>query len=128
MSKLIEESNSTPVYGVLVGLFGFFVSDMDEFQMDDTSDLYKVSDAVMSRYGHRAFGFRRCFYLHGKQHFTDAGWVYLHGKIRTADEILNSDNPSERILRENVRINGIKSVIDTGGRTFPFDPEKDVIL
>lgn len=129
LSSIVAAANSTPAHGVEVGLYGFFFSESSEFPMDDTSDIFEVAKEVVKRYGDRAYGFRRCYYLHGVQHFVDEGWAFLSGKVRTASEVLSGTSPRERILRDNVKINGMRAVIDLlGGRVFPFDPQKDVII
>ena len=128
LEKLIEDANVKPVHGVTVGMFGFMVSESSEFPMDDTSDIYAVATLVKEKYGNRAYGFRRCYYLHGQKHFVDKGWVFIQGKMRTAKEVMSDNLPDERILRENVHDNGMEAVISFGGQTFEFKIGKDMIL
>lgn len=127
-AKAVSNANTTPIHGVMVALYGFIVSDSDEFRMADTSNVRKVAKKVAEKYGGRAYGFRRCFYLKGKQHFIDKGWVYLNGTVRTAKDVLAGNDPSEQILRNNVRINGMKAVIEIGRSAFQFDPNKDLVI
>lgn len=128
LDKVIKEANSTPVYGVQVGLLGSFFSDEDEFPISDISNLLAVAKEVEEKYGIRAYGFRRCYYLRGKKHFLDDGWVFFRGTVRTAAQVLAETSPSEQILRDNVRWNHMSAVINTAGRTFPFTLGKDIIL
>ena len=96
--------------------------------MDNTSDINATARIVKEKYGDRAYGFRRCYYLHGQKHFIDKGWIFMLGKVRTAEEVGRDNLPDERTLRENIICNDMKAVISFRGRVFEFHPDKDVLL
>ena len=129
LEKITAKASKTPANGVKVGLYGFMFSESSEFQMDDTSDIHKVAAEVRRRYGCRAYGFRRCYYLHGRQDFVDKGWVFLGGTVRTANEVMIANDPSEHTLRINIKCNDMKAVIYlASGQVFVFNPDKDILL
>ena len=128
LEQLIKQANSTPVTGVYVGLFGAFFSETDEFQFDtDKCDINTIAKEVRKRYGKMAFGFRRCYYLHGEQKFRDEGWIYLSGDIESKDEVFKKNLPKEDILRNNMKFNDVPAVIRMEGHVFPFN-QKDKLL
>lgn len=127
LDSLLREANTTPVHGVFVGIYGLLVQETDEFQMDGTDDTAKTAAEVRKRYGKRAFGFRRCHYLHGGLVFDDAGWIYIGGRIETLAHLESLRRDDDLILIGNMRSNGFDRVIFTGGHAFPLYPE-DVII
>ena len=101
----------SPIERIYVGLFGTLTSQTTEF----TFDLYnhvthslvtdsEIADEVTHRYGATAFAFRRCVYMEGRKTFLDKGWIFLSGKIKTAEEILSDDRPDWNILRQNIHL------------------------
>ena len=128
LNSLMRKMNLKPVTCVMVGLFGTFFSEEDEFEFDTANTtLVDVAKEVRKRYGDGAFGFRRCYYLHGEQHFTDKGWVYLSGEINRKDDVFARNLESESILRGNMEYNHINAVLKTNGRFFPFAKD-DIVL
>lgn len=122
---------------VLVGLFGFFLSEVDDFYVSYSKldDLESICKLVRKRYGNMAFGFRRLRPV-GHQPFgrddeyLDPGWIYIcGGKVESAKEVLSRDDPKEEVLRSNIRCNKIAAILKTPvGKTFQFDPKKDIVL
>ena len=128
LEKLIKQANSTPITGVYVGLFGTFFSETDEFPFDtDKRDVNAIAKEVRKRYGKMAFGFRRCYYLHGEQKFRDKGWIYLSGDIESKDEVFKKNLPNEDILRNNMKFNDVPAVIRMEGHVFPFNKEDKLL-
>jgi len=128
LDDLIKSANNVPITGVVVGLFGAFVSEYDEFKFDTSHHtISEVAKEVKKRYGDGVFGFRRCYYIHGKQHFHDKGWVYLSGKVELKNDIFDRNLPDEKILRSNMECNNLAAIIKVRGRAFPFNKD-DIVL
>ena len=128
LEQLIKQANSTPITGVYVGLFGAFFSETDEFQFDtEKRDVNAIAKEVRRRYGKMAFGFRRCYYLHGKQKFSDKGWIYLSGDVESKEDVFKKNLPNEDILRRNMEFNDIQAIIRMAGHAFPFNKEDKLL-
>lgn len=117
---------------VHVGLFGFFLSEVDDFYVSygKVDDLESICKLVRKRYGDMAFGFRRLRPFGNDDEYLDPGWIYIcGGKVESAKEVLSRDDPKEKILRSNIRCNKIAAILKTPvGKTFQFDPKKDIVL
>ena len=124
----------SPIERIHVGLLGTPCNQTTEFTFDfynlSTHDLVtdsEIADEVSHRYGTTAFGFRRCVYMDGRKTFLDKGWIFLSGKIKTAEEVFKDDRPDWEILRQNLRNNDIPAVIIIGKRILPFRKDDDVV-
>ena len=94
-----------------------------------TGDLVAVARFILNKHP-RAMSFRR-FMPSGwnKKDYIDKGVVYIGpAAIRYRDEILNSTNYNEEVLRSNVKTNGWKAIIITHGMRVPYDPETDQLV
>lgn len=130
--NLIKKHNTSKLYGVEVAFPGLIVSETADLAIPEDVDPESVNDVaalVTKEYQDRPFGFRRYYYLKGKQTFIDKGWNYFGGLVRTAKEVLAGTDPREGILRSNVKSNKLKAVVTTRHKqTMEFDPDKDRLI
>ncbi len=112
---------------VIVGLFGFFLSEVDDFYVSYSKldDLESICKLIRKRYGNMAFGFRRLRPFGQRpfgrdDEYLDPGWIYIcGGKVESAKEVLSRDDPKEEVLRSNIRCNKIAAILKTPvGKTF----------
>jgi hypothetical protein len=91
---------------------------------------------IKERYGATPYGFYFTTRERGPDDFDSKevgrspGIYYLGGTIRTAEEVLAGDDPSESILRSNVRLNGFKRILtnDNSWRFTTALKDEDVVL
>lgn len=79
----------------------------------------KLARTITERYGAKPFGFRfitrRCstpLNVEPKE-LSRSGIYYINGVLESIDKVMAHNDPSEEILRDNMRINGIKQVVIT---------------
>ena len=125
-----------PPIMVEVHLPGFLTAEVVDLDLSpEFPDLISTGDQVgVARFvlnkEPRAMSYRR-FIPTGwnRKDYVDKGIVYIGpATIRYRDEILRGRDPSEAILRSNVKCNDYKAIIRTHGMSSPFDPETDKIV
>lgn len=116
---------------------GTFVAETTEKPIDswNVDDAVAMAALITERYGAKPYGFR--FTTRGREdHELDSKVIatspmhYIGGKIETLEEIETRNDPSESILRTNMRGNGYSRVWTTteGWRwTQPLSDE-DVVI
>ena len=115
---------------------GFLTSTTADYELTpefpdliSTNDLVAVARFILNK-SPRAMSFRR-FMPSGwnKKDYIDKGVVFIGpATVRYRDEILKGTNYSERILRDNVKTNGYKAVIQLNGMSVPYDPDVDKVV
>lgn len=92
---------------------GTFVHETNEEPIAfwDVDLAVEMAKRIVQRYNARPYGFR--FSTRGRdsqdldsKEIASSGMYYLGGKIQTIEEIEARNDPSERILRDNMRSNG----------------------
>lgn len=116
---------------------GTFMSESSEKPIVgwDVHEACKMARAIKERHGATPYGFY--FYTKRREdHELDSKTVatspmyYLGGQVYTYNEIALRDDPSEQILRENMRCNEIERVIVNTNSykvTMPLKP-MDIVL
>lgn len=100
---------------------GTFVPETTLKEIDswDVEKAIAMSRDVLERYNARPFGFRFITRSRGPNDLdssvsTKSPFYWLGGRVRTVEEVLAGSDPSEDILRSNVRINGVRRIIENG--------------
>lgn len=98
---------------------GTFVSEQTTREVDswNVEAAVEMARTIVERHGAKPYAFR--FTTRGRKddefeprELDSSGLYYLGGKVRSAEDVLAGDDPSEHILRSNVRVNGYKRVIE----------------
>jgi hypothetical protein len=97
---------------------GTFVSECTTREIGswDVEAAKAMADNISERYGATPYGFRFVTRERSDDDLDSKPTAksclyYLGGKIETRDEVEARNDPTERILRENVRRNGIERII-----------------
>ena len=116
---------------------GTFLAETTERPIDswDVKAAVRMAKTVKERYGATPYGFKFSTRGRGPKDLDSrviktSGMYYLHGKVETVEEIEARNDPSERILVQNMRGNGWARVVtNTKGYrwTQPLE-ENDVVL
>lgn len=100
---------------------GTFVPETTLKEIDswDVEKAIAMSREVLERYNARPFGFRFITRSRSPDDLDSSisarsFFYWLGGTVRTAEQVLAGTDPSEDILRSNVRINGFKRIIENG--------------
>ena len=116
---------------------GTFMAEITEKPIDNwnVQKAIAMSEGINERYGATPYGFM--FLTKGREdHELDSriinksGMYYLHGKIKTVEELRAENNSQNRILISNMECNNWKRVVqNTRGYlwTMPLD-ENDIVL
>lgn len=93
----------------------------------DVEAAVEMSHSVLQRHGARPYGFR--FLTRGRkwgeldaEEIADSPIYWLGGTIETAEEILARNEPSEEMMRFNIRSSGAKRII-TNTNSWKFTSE-----
>ena len=116
---------------------GTFVSEQRTEEIDawDPVAAKAMAKGVKERYGATPYGFRFSTRERGENDLdsresASSPMYYLGGKIETYDDVVARNAPDEAILRDNMRINGIKRIIvnnNSWKHTAQLD-DNDVVL
>jgi hypothetical protein len=97
---------------------GTFVHETNTKEIDswDVDQAIGMAKHIVQRYNARPFGFRFSTRGRGPEDLDSSetessGMYYLGGKIETIEEIEARNDPSEEILRDNMRGNGWNRVL-----------------
>lgn len=97
---------------------GTFVSESTRKPIDswDVDAAKAMASEIVERHAAKPYGFRFLTRERGADDLDSkvtqtSGIYYLGGTLRTAEEVLASDDPREAILRSNIRGNGIERII-----------------
>ena len=97
---------------------GTFFSEVSAKEIDswDVDKAIEMARHIVERYNARPYGFRFITRKRNKQdldsHVSKAsGIYYLGGKIETREEVEARNDPSEEILRSNLRTNNISRIV-----------------
>ncbi len=116
---------------------GTFVPETTRLPIErwDTDTAVKMAGDICERYDARPYGFRFSTQSRGPDDLdskeTACGPIYyLGGRVETAEEVLARTDPKEKILRSNIRSNGIKRLIvnDNSWRFTGELHDDDVVL
>ena len=116
---------------------GTFFSEQTEKEIEDW-DVEKakvMAHSIEERHAATPYGFRfitreRADDAMYPKEVAGSSFYYLGGEVRTYEEVVADNNPDEKILRENMKMNGFKKVITNKNSytvTMPFEDD-DVIL
>jgi hypothetical protein len=119
---------------------GTFFPESTEKEIDswNVKKAQKMSESIEERYGATPYAFR--FKTRGRSEgdldskvIKSSRFYYLNAKVETYEEVVARNLPDEKILRDNMRINGIKKVVTNGSdsKTYKFHlpfEDGDVIL
>ena len=116
---------------------GSFVSEMTEKEIDswDIEKAKELARSVSERYNAKPFGFRFITRSRNDDELDSkvtekSNMYYLGGKIRHLDFIILENNPDDRILISNMKMNGWDRVVENTNSwkvTQPLE-ENDVVL
>lgn len=116
---------------------GTFVSECNTMQIDawDVEKAKELARGVTQRYNARPYGFRFITRSRADDELDSkitakSGVYYLGGKIETLADVEARNDPTERTLRDNMRINNIgRVIVNTNSWRFtgPFNDD-DVLL
>lgn len=92
---------------------GTFASETTEKEIDswDVEKAKQMARTISERHGAKPFGFMFETWTHDKTRLAISPMYYLGGQVRTYEMVLLMNLPGEDILRDNMRLNGIKRVI-----------------
>ena len=116
---------------------GTFVSEVSSYPIDswDVGEAVKMATSVKERYNSRPYGFRFTTRTRGDNDLDShesakSNLYYLGGRIETREEVEARNDPKEKILRDNMRINNIDKIIvnDNYWRFTAALNETDIIL
>lgn len=116
---------------------GTFVSEMTEKPIDswDVESAVLMAAEIKERHGAKPYGFRFTTRERGpddldSKQSAQSGIYYLGGKIETLAEVEARNDPKERILRSNMRYNGIDKIVinDNSWRFTAALHDGDVVL
>jgi hypothetical protein len=117
---------------------GTFFSETDSHKVEgwDVEAAVAKSAEINQRHGAKPYGFR--FSTRSRtpddldaKETRASGFYYLGGTIRTYEQVVKDNKPSERTLRSNMKINEYKKIIENNNSwrvTQPFDDQRDVLL
>lgn len=116
---------------------GTFVSETTEKPIDswDVEKAMEMAHHIVERYGATPYAFR--FTTRGRgprdldsKETARSGMYYLGGRIETLNEVLARNDPNERILRSNMKNNGINRIVvnENSYRSTHSFTESDVLL
>ena len=115
---------------------GTFVDEetMREIDSWDTGQAMEMAGGVLERYGATPYGFRFITRARGPNDLDSmvvarSRTYFLGGKVETLEEVEARNDPSERILRINMKTGGFSVVVNTNSwKTVKPLMEGDVVL
>jgi hypothetical protein len=113
----------------------FAESTTQEIDAWDVDAAKEMAHSIKERYGATPYGFR--FITRGREDneldskvIARSHMYYLGGKVETYEEVVARNDPSESILRSNMRMNGYDRIIvntNSWKATLPLEKD-DVVL
>ena len=115
---------------------GTFVSEVDSLPIDswDVDKAIELSKTITQRYYARPYGFRFITRSRSESDLdshesSKSNLYYLGGRIETRDQVMARNDPNEKILRSNMKINNIeKIIINDNSWRFTAELNKDDVI